>query len=79
MHWQYPPADPGGAGDLLDERINSSLGTAFIISVRVSPGATHSLEYPSDPISGKGNRQAIDSKFGCGISKATGLAVNADH
>ena len=25
------------------------------------------------------NRQAIDSKFGCGISNATGLAVNADH
>ncbi len=80
MHWQYPPADPGGAEDLLDERINYFLGNSLH---HIGQGNTGSDCIHSNTLrtqfSGKGNRQAIDSKFGCGISNATGLAVNADH
>ena len=28
---------------------------------------------------GKGNRQAIDGEFGCGVGETAGLAGNADH
>ena len=66
--------------DLLDERINYFLGNSLH---HIGQGNTGSDCIHSNTLrtqfSGKGNRQAIDSKFGCGISKATGLAVNADH
>ena len=66
--------------DLLDERINYFLGNSLH---HIGQGNTGSDCIHSNTLrtqfSGKGNRQAIDSKFGCGISKATGLTVNADH
>ena len=67
-------------GDLFDERINYFLGNSFHHISQGNPGSdcihsnTLRTQFP-----GKRNRQAIDSKLGCWICKATGLAVNANH